>query len=75
MVDVTEDIRYPQPVTFIAFDGIKTKLCEGLSEYKEGDYIEINFNLRGKESAHYPGKYLTNLEIWKTELINKEANK
>lgn len=45
VVDVTDNPKYPNPVTFIAFDGLKTKICEGLSEYKEGDHIKINFNL------------------------------
>jgi single-strand DNA-binding protein len=36
--------------------------CNILDKFKEGQEVEVSFNLRGRE---WNGKYFTNLEAWK----------
>ncbi len=55
---ITTDDKYPQDVKF---DCIKDK-TELLNSLKEGDGVNVDFNIRGNE---YKGKYYVNLEAWK----------
>ena len=53
--------EYPQLVKFqLVQDG-----CSLVDSFKEGEEVEVHFNLRGRE---WNGKYFTNLNAWR---INK----
>ena len=63
---------YPQQ---IKFEVVKDK-CETLTQYnKVGDFVNVSFNLRGKEHTNPAGKvmYFTTLAAWKVQKV--EADK
>jgi single-strand DNA-binding protein len=63
---------YPQQ---IKFEVVKDK-CETLTQYnKVGDFVNVSFNLRGKEYTNPAGKvmYFTTLAAWKVQKV--EADK
>jgi len=57
-VVTTGDGKYPQD---LKFEVVKDK-CEILDNYKEGQEVQVNFDIRGNE---YNGKYYVNLSCWK----------
>ncbi|MGJ8643303.1 MAG: DUF3127 domain-containing protein [Luteolibacter sp.] len=57
-VVTTADSKYPQD---IKFEVVKDK-CSILDNYKEGQDVAVNFDIRGNE---YNGKYYVNLSCWK----------
>lgn len=57
-VVTTADSKYPQD---LKFEVVKDK-CELLDSYKEGQEVQVNFDIRGNE---YNGKYYVNLSCWK----------
>lgn len=57
-VVTTEDSKYPQD---LKFEVMKDK-CSILDDYKEGQAVNVNFDIRGNE---YNGKYYVNLNCWK----------
>jgi single-strand DNA-binding protein len=57
-VVTTADSKYPQD---LKFEVVKDK-CEILDRYKEGQEVQVNFDIRGNE---YNGKYYVNLSCWK----------
>lgn len=57
-VVTTADSKYPQD---IKFEVVKDK-CSILDDYKEGQDVAVNFDIRGNE---YNGKYYVNLSCWK----------
>lgn len=57
-VVTTAHDKYPQD---IKFEVIKDK-CGMLDDYKEGQDVVVNFDVRGNE---YNGKYYVNLACWK----------
>ena len=65
IVDVSENPKYSQPVSFEVFDKEGFSKCAMLDEYNEGDLVIVHFNLRGRESKNHPGKYFNKLELWK----------
>jgi hypothetical protein len=57
------DGQYPQ---MVKFQLVQDK-CTLIDDYAEGDEVEVDFDLRGRE---WNGKYFTNLQAWK---INKSG--
>ena len=57
-VVTTADSKYPQD---LKFEVVKDK-CSLLDNYKEGQEVQVNFDIRGNE---YNGKYYVNLSCWK----------
>lgn len=57
-VVTTAHDKYPQD---IKFEVVKDK-CSILDNYKEGQDVVVNFDVRGNE---YNGKYYVNLACWK----------
>ena len=57
-VVTTGDSKYPQD---LKFEVVKDK-CSLLDSYKEGQEVQVNFDIRGNE---YNGKYYVNLSCWK----------
>jgi len=60
-LDVTPS--YPQHVSFVA----SQDNCEILDNFKEGDELTVEFNLRGREwnSPNNGVKYFNTLDAWK----------
>jgi len=59
---------YPQSVSFQA---TKDK-CDALNNFKVGDEIKVNFNLKGREwqdSNTLQTKFFNTLEAWKIEKL------
>ncbi len=52
------DGQYPQ---MVAFQLVQDK-CTLIDDYAEGDNVEVDFDLRGRE---WNGKYFTNLQAWR----------
>ena len=52
------DGQYPQ---MVKFQLVQDK-CSLIDDYREGEQIEVDFDLRGRE---WNGKYFTNLQAWK----------
>lgn len=64
---------YPQQ---IKFEVVKDK-CDTLTQYnKVGDFVNISFNLRGKEYTNKEGKvmYFTTLAAWKVQKVEQNAH-
>ena len=63
---ITTDEKYPQD---ISFQFVQDK-CDILNNYKVGDVVEIDFNIRGREWVNPQGEslYFNTLQGWK---INK----
>lgn len=55
---VTTDEQYPQHIKLELYKD-KVNL---LSQFREGDYVNVQFNLRGNENN---GRYYVNLNAWK----------
>lgn len=64
---LTTDEKYPQDVALELYNDS----CNAIDEYKVGDRIEAEYNVRGSE---YNGKYFVNLNAWRIEMANKENN-
>ena len=52
------DGQYPQ---MVKFQLVQDK-CDLVNDYGEGDSVEVEFDLRGRE---WNGKYFTNLQAWR----------
>jgi len=52
------DGQYPQ---MVKFQLVQDK-CGLVDDYKEGDEVSVDFDLRGRE---WNGKYFTNLQAWR----------
>lgn len=59
-VVTTGESKYPQD---LKFEMVKDK-CAVLDNYKEGQEVQVNFDIRGNE---YNGKYYVNLSCWKLD--------
>lgn len=59
-VVTTAHDKFPQD---LKFEVVKDK-CEILDRYKEGQEVQVNFDIRGNE---YNGKYYVNLSCWKLD--------
>lgn len=58
--------NYPQYIKF----QLTQDRCSIVDKYNEGDMIKIYFDLRGRE---WNEKYFTNLNAWRVEATNPEA--
>jgi hypothetical protein len=58
---------YPQ---FIKFQLVQDR-CQLIDVHKEGENVQVHFDLRGNE---WNGKYFTNLNVWKIESISESSN-
>lgn len=63
---------YPQD---ILFQSVQDK-CSMLDGYKEGDKVEVSFNLRGREWTSPQGevKYFNTLDAWRIEKLGANPN-
>lgn len=52
------DGQYPQ---MVKFQLVQDK-CDLVNDYKEGEAVSVDFDLRGRE---WNGKYFTNLQAWR----------
>lgn len=68
-----ESGQYPQ---IIQFQAVQDR-CEMLDTYKEGDQVEVFFNLRGREWTNPQGevKVFNTLDAWKLESKTGESFK
>lgn len=62
---ITTFEEYPQDVKFELY---KEK-CDLLNDLKEGDSLDVHFNIRGNE---YNGRYYVNLNAWKIDKLEAE---
>jgi hypothetical protein len=64
---ITDNSMYPQD---IQFQCVQDK-CAMLDAIKEGDNVEVSFNLRGREWTSPQGeiKYFNTLDAWRIEKI------
>ncbi len=58
---VTTEEQYPQDIKFELY---KDK-TSAIDKFKEGDLLNVSFNVRGSE---YNGKYFVNLNAWKIDM-------
>ena len=82
---VTEKFRKREFVLEIAngqyFEQIKFQLtqdkCDQLDQYREGDNINVSFNLRGKPYTNKNGEviYYTNLDAWRLQSAAENTSK
>ncbi|MDG1261008.1 MAG: DUF3127 domain-containing protein [Flavobacteriales bacterium] len=61
---VTTEEQYPQD---IKFEIVKDKV-QLLNAFKEGDIVNVKFNIRGSE---WNGKYFVNLGAWRIETADQ----
>ena len=55
---VTTEEKFPQDIKF----ELTKEKCDMIDQYNVGDWLEVDFNMRGNE---YKGKYYVNLVAWK----------
>jgi hypothetical protein len=65
VVEYAENPTYPE---YVKFELIQDK-CEILNDYKAGDDVEVQFNLKGRKWTDPQGsvKYFNTLQAWKLE--------
>lgn len=70
-VVVTTEEQYPQ---HIMVEFVQDK-CDLLNNYKEGQQVKININLRGREWVNPQGetKYFNSIQGWRIEALQGEA--
>ena len=70
-VVVTTEEQYPQ---HIMVEFVLDK-CDLLNNYKEGQQVKININLRGREWVNPQGetKYFNSIQGWRIEALQAEA--
>ncbi|AWT59973.1 MAG: hypothetical protein DF168_01172 [Candidatus Moanabacter tarae] len=64
---ITTDERFPQE---IKFDCLKEKV-DLLKQFKKGDIVRVNFDIRGRE---YKGRYFVDLSAWKIGFMKDESS-
>lgn len=69
VLQIVEDERHPQPVLF----ELHQERCKLLDKFKEGDYLAVFFNLKGRtwDSPSGEKKYFNTLNVWKLHKIEK----
>ncbi len=69
VVEITENPKYPQTVLF-ELSGDRVNLID---DYRVGDRVEVEFNLRGREWKSPAGevKYFNTLSVWKLRGMDK----
>ena len=70
VIDTIED-RYPQKILF----NLTNARVDIIDSFKEGDDVNVHFNLRGKgwESPTGEVKYFNSLDAWKIEALNSNG--
>ena len=73
IIEYSNNPEYPQ---FIQFEMVQDR-CEFLDQFKEGQQVEIFFDLRGREWTSPQGeiKYFNTLQAWKivTDEVKEET--
>lgn len=66
-----EDGKYPQTILF----QLTGDRCANLDEYREGDEVRVEFNLRGREWTSPKGevKYFNSLDVWRMDRASASA--
>ena len=74
IIEYSNNPEYPQ---FIQFEMVQDR-CEFLDQFKEGQQVEIFFDLRGREWTSPQGeiKYFNTLQAWKivTDEVKEETS-
>jgi hypothetical protein len=72
IVIITEaNTPYPQHVSF----QLTQDKCAIADQYKVGDEVKAQFNLRGREwNSPHGTKYFNTLEIWRIERVGQGSN-
>ncbi|WP_341221607.1 DUF3127 domain-containing protein [Polaribacter atrinae] len=72
-VVITTEEQYPQ---YILVEFIQDK-CDLLNDYKAGQNVKIDINLRGREWVNPEGvaKYFNAIQGWRIELLNSQETK
>lgn len=67
VVELADNPKYPQLVLFQATGD----RCEQLDEIQDGDEVNVEFSLRGREWRSPKGevKYFNTLDVWKIERV------
>ena len=70
-VILDESGQYPQTVLF----QVAQDKCELLNQFKDGDNVEVFFNLRGREWTNPQGevKVFNTLDAWKIQKADEDA--
>ncbi len=63
VLDYAENPMYPQKVKF----ELVQDRCDYLNKFKEGDFVEVSFNLKGREwnSPQNEVKFFNSIEAWR----------
>ena len=71
VVEYSNNPDYPQPIQF----ELVQDRCELLDEFKEGQKVEVHFDLRGREWTSPQGqvKYFNSLQAWKLTTEQEEV--
>jgi len=69
---VETDEKYPQKILF----QVSNDKCEHMNNYQVGDYVELEYNLRGRDWKGKDGvvKYFNTLECWRIANFAKEGH-
>ncbi|WDF55180.1 DUF3127 domain-containing protein [Mucilaginibacter sp. KACC 22063] len=67
---ILEYIENPQYPEYIKFEAIQDR-CNLLDNVREGDNVEVSFNLKGRPWTDRTGKksYFNTLQLWKVNVI------
>jgi Domain of unknown function (DUF3127) len=70
---VLEHIENPLYPQYLLFEVVQDR-CLSLDRFKEGDYVSVKFNLKGRGWTNQEGnkentKYINTLQVWAIELI------
>lgn len=67
-----ENSEYPQYVLF----QLTGNRCEKLDDFRDGDEVRLQFNLRGREWTSPKGeiRYFNSLDVWDLEPVGKQAS-
>ncbi len=72
VIEYAENPQYPE---FIKFEAIQDK-CALLDSYKNGDEVEVYFNLKGRKWNDPKGgvKYFNSLQAWKIDAASSDGS-
>ena len=67
VLELTDNPRYPQTVMF----QLTGDRCEQLDDFEEGQDVDVEFSLRGREWTSPKGdvKFFNSLDVWKVENV------
>lgn len=72
VVTTEENTPYPQTVLF----EMNQDKCDVLNQYKEGQEVSVDFNIRGRQWTDPQGavKTFNTLQAWRIQLVNGNNN-